>query len=154
MTELTVRKGAESKPTLEREWDPFRWAREMMRFDPFRASGTSWPERSAYFPEFDIKDTKEGILFKADLPGVKDSDVEVTVTGNRLSISGKREAEKEEKTDTYYMTERTYGTFTRTFTLPADADAGKIHAELKSGVLTLLVPHAPGAQPKKIAIKS
>lgn len=153
MSELTVHKGTENKQTME-AWDPFRWAREFLRLEPFRGTAMLWPERDSYFPEFDIKDTKEGILMKADLPGVKDADVEVTLTGNRLSISGKREAEKEEQTDTYYMHERSYGSFTRSFTLPDDVDPQKIHAELKNGVLTVLIPHAPGAQPKKIAVKS
>ena len=161
MTELTVRKSAETRPVVRerdwdpfREWDPFRWARQMLRMDPFRA----WPERataeSFYLPDFDVKDNKEGIVLKADLPGVKESDIEITLTGNRLSISGKREAEKEEKGEAYYACERSYGAFTRTFTLPADADANKIHADLRSGVLTVMVPHAPGAQPKKIPVKS
>jgi HSP20 family protein len=152
MAELTVRKGTENKPALAREWDPFRWAREMMAFEPFRAM--AWPEAPGYLPDFDVKETKEGVLFKADLPGVKESDVEVTLTGNRLTITGKREAEKEEKTDTYYMTERSFGSFTRVFTLPGEVEVQKVHAEMKNGVLTILVPHAPNAMPKKIAVKS
>lgn len=155
MTDLPVRR-SEMKPSLlEHEWDPFRWMREMMRWDPLATSRpTMMSQRDLYFPEFDVKDNREGLLLKADLPGVKESDVEVTLTGNRLTIGGKREAEKEEKGETYYACERSYGAFTRTFTLPTDVDAAKIHAELKNGVLTVLLPHSPGAQPKKIAVKS
>jgi len=111
-------------------------------------------EHDVYFPEFDVKDNKEGILLKADLPGVKDADIEITLTGNRLMIGGKREAEKEEKGETYYTCERTFGSFTRSFTLPTDVDVTKIHAELKNGVLSVLLPHTPGTQPKKITVKA
>lgn len=157
MSDITVRK-MENKPApaLEHDWDPFRWARTMMRFDPFRGSLLpAWPEGTASFmPAFEVKETKEGFLFKADVPGVKENDLEITMTGNRLVINGKREAEKEEKTDTYYSCERSYGAFTRAFTLPEGIDPAKIHAELKSGVLTLLVPHGVHTQPKKISVKT
>ena len=76
------------------------------------------------------------------------------VSGSRLSISGKREAEKENKTDTYYAVERTYGSFTRSFTLPEGIDDAAIHADLRDGVLTVLVPKKPEAQPKKIPVSS
>ena len=85
---------------------------------------------------------------------MKESDLEVTVTGNRLTVSGKREAEKQEHTDTYYSYERSYGDFTRAFTLPDGVDMNGVHAELKDGVLTLSVKKTPEAQPKKIAVQS
>ncbi|HEY8090391.1 MAG TPA: HSP20 family small heat-shock protein, partial [Polyangiaceae bacterium] len=88
------------------------------------------------------------------IPGVKESDLEVTMTGNRLAVSGKREAEKEEKTDTYYTCERSYGEFTRSFTLPEGVDASSVHADLNQGVLTLSIKKTPETQPKKIAIQT
>jgi HSP20 family protein len=76
------------------------------------------------------------------------------MTGNRLTISGKREAEVEERTDTYYACERSYGSFTRAFTLPEGTDGGdRIRADLKEGVLTLLLPKKPELQPKRIEVK-
>jgi HSP20 family protein len=154
MTELTVRRSETRPSQLERDWDPFRWMREMMRWDPFRGGRPMMTETTGYFPDFDVKDSKEGLVLRADLPGVKEADIEITLTGNRLTIGGKREAEKEEKGETYYACERSYGAFTRSFTLPSDVDPAKIHAELKNGVLSVLLPHAPGAQPKKITVKS
>jgi HSP20 family protein len=103
---------------------------------------------------FDIKETKDAYLFKADVPGVQEKDLEVTITGNRLTISGKREEEKEEKSDRYYTYERNYGAFSRSFTLPDGADTDTLQASLEKGVLTVSVPKKPEVQPKKIAVKS
>ena len=71
--------------------------------------------------------------YRVDLPGVQEKDLDVKLTQNRLSISGRREQEKSEKDDTYYTYERSYGSFTRAFTLPEGVDGDKIRAELKEG---------------------
>jgi HSP20 family protein len=105
-------------------------------------------------PDFEIKETKDGFVFKADVPGVKEKDLEITMTGNRLSISGKREAEKEDSGDSYYARECSYGSFTRVFTLPEGTDGNdNIRAELAQGVLTLHLPKRPELQPKRIEVK-
>lgn len=127
--------------------------RNFFRWDPFaRMAPFSFGEKEGFVPSFEVKDTKEGYLFKADLPGVKDKDLELSLSGNVLTIKGKREEEKKEQNETYYTYERSYGSFSRSFTLPQDADANKTKAELKDGVLTLLVAKHPGAQPKKIEV--
>lgn len=159
MADITVRKrngGEMQVPALRREFEPFRLMREMLGWDPFReiAPLISSAGSAGFSPAFEVKETKEGYVFKADVPGVKDPDVEVTVTGNRLTISGKREAEKEEKEDTYYAYERSYGSFTRTFTLPAEVDTAHVKAELKAGELTVVVPKTPAAVAKKVPIGS
>jgi HSP20 family protein len=140
------------------QWDPFRAMRDLLRWDPFREMSAFEPyggaETAMFMPAFEVKETKEGYSFKADLPGVKDADLEITLSGNRMTISGKREAEQREKSDTFYAYERTYGSFARTFTLPEGADMENLHAELKGGVLTMLVPRRPEMQPRKIQIKT
>jgi HSP20 family protein len=154
MADITVQKRNQEVPAIaRREWDPFRLMRDMLRWDPFREMA-AFPavEAAPYAPAFEVKETKDAFVFKADLPGVKESDLEVSLVGNRLGISGKRESEKEEKADTYYALERSYGSFTRSFTLPADIDSEHIKAELKSGELTLVVPKAPAAVAKKIPV--
>ena len=100
-----------------------------------------------------MKETRDGYVFKADLPGVKESDVEITMTAGRLTITGKRESEQREKTDTWYAYERAYGSFTRTFTLPEGADIDHVKAELTNGVLSIQFPKLPEAQTKKISLK-
>jgi len=126
-------------------WDPF----EVMRdFSPLFFQG-----ETEFFPTFDVKEKKDAYIFKGDLPGMKEDDIEISLSGNRLSICGKREEEAKEEGDQYYAHERTYGSFMRTFTLPEDVDADKCQAEFKDGVLKVVVPKKPEAQPKKIALK-
>lgn len=133
------------------ETDPFKVMREMLRYDPF-ASLPSEYRANTYVPAFDVKETQDAYIFKADLPGVKEGDLEIQYQGNQLVVRGKREQEKEEKTDTYYAYERSYGAFARAFTLPSGVDTEHASAELKEGVLTVALPKKPEAQSKKIAI--
>ena len=136
-----------------RNVDPARWLSRMMGFDPFREMmPLLGEERISFDPAFEVKETKAGYLFRADLPGVRLADLDVSVTDNRIQISGHREAEKEEKGDNFYACERTYGSFTRAFTMPDGIDSGNIHADLRDGVLTVLVPKKAESMPKKIAI--
>jgi HSP20 family protein len=155
MANISVRKnGSETAPSSIVEWDPFRVMREFLRWDPFREMAPVLPadERLSFAPAFEVKETNDGYLFKADVPGVKQQDLEITMTGNRMTVSGKRETERHDKSDTFYAYERSYGTFTRSFTLPEGADAEKVQADLKDGVLTIALPKKPELQPKKIAI--
>ncbi len=142
-----------SRPT--REWDPFQTMRDLMRWDPFaEMTPRLWrgPEVS-FVPAFDVRETKDGYLFKADLPGFKEQDLDISLTGNRLSIAGKRESENVEESDTYYCSERSYGSFSRTFTLPEGIDADQVEADLKDGVLSLKVHKTAAAQPKKVSLR-
>ncbi|MEW5851878.1 MAG: HSP20 family small heat-shock protein [Myxococcota bacterium] len=158
MANLSVRKesNAPSVPPAS-EWDPFRMMRDLMSWDPFRGSPAAlqrYMDRYASFvPAFEVKENKEGFVFKGDMPGVKENDVDVTITDNRLTISGKREAEQQDKHDTWYTYERTYGSFSRTFQLPEGAETSKTVAELKDGVLSVFVPRKAGTQPLKIAVR-
>jgi HSP20 family protein len=157
MAEIAVRNrnGGEAlgSTVARREWEPFRLMRDMLGWDPFREiSPLVSVAVPTFAPAFEVKETKESFVFKADLPGIKDADLEVNVAGNRLTVSGKREAEKEEKEDTYYTYERSYGSFTRTFTLPPEVDTAHVKAELKAGELTIVVPKTPAAVAKKIPI--
>jgi len=144
------------------EVSPARMMRELMRWDPFREMApllrTFAPfervERLEWSPSFDISENKDAYVFKADVPGVKQEDLEITATDNRIQVSGKRDIEEETTTETAYTYERQYGSFCRAFTLPAGADLEHAKSELKDGVLTLVIPKKPGAQAKKIPIGS
>ncbi len=134
-------------------WRPLRWMRGI--WDPFvRMAPLLKREPLRFLPDFEIKETKDAYLFKADVPGVKPADLDIAVWGDCLRVSGKREEEKEEKTDSYYACERSYGSFTRSFTLPEGADANAVKADLSDGVLTLSIAKKAGVAPKKIAIKT
>jgi HSP20 family protein len=134
-------------PAVAANWDPFRLMREMLRWE-----GEPLADYRAFAPTFDVKETKDSYVFRADLPGVKDKDLDVQLTGSRLTIGGHREEEKREQGETYYATERSYGSFSRSFTLPEGTDAERVSAELKDGVLQVVVPKKPEVQPKRIEI--
>lgn len=139
------------------EWNPLRAMREMLRWDPFREMAPMLAtgfERLEWNPSFDVTETKDAFVFKADVPGVKKEDLEITTTGNRIQVSGKRESEEEKKTDTVYTYERQYGSFTRSFSLPTGADIEHAKSDLRDGVLTLVVPKLAQTQSKKIPISS
>ena len=132
--------------------------RNLMEWEPMRELAPLFDkeaERKLMFvPRFDVKETRESFLVKADLPGVAEKDIEVTVNGTRLTVSGKREEEKKEQGDVYYTWERTCGMFTRSFRLPEGVDAERLEAELKGGVLTIVAPKKPEFQPRKITVRS
>jgi HSP20 family protein len=130
--------------------------RSLLNWDPFREMAPFPADERAFgfVPTFEVKETKEGFEFRADIPGVKEADLEVTVTGNRLTVSGKRDAEHKEESDTFYAYERTYGSFSRSFTLPEGADTGRTYADMKDGVLKLTIPRKPELAPQRIAVKS
>ena len=138
----------------EPTWEPFELMRNMLRYDPFREMELFRPVENVWVPEFEVKEIKGAYLFKADVPGMKEEDLELSITGNRLSIGGKREEEKREEGEKYYAYERSYGTFTRIFTLPEGVDVEHIVAELKDGVLTVNLPKRPEVLPKKIELKT
>jgi HSP20 family protein len=83
---------------------------------------------------------------------VKEEDIELSLNGNLLTVSGKREVEKREEGDQYFSVERSFGTFSRSFSLPDNVDVDHISADLRNGVLTAQIPKKPEAQPKKISI--
>jgi HSP20 family protein len=159
MSNIIRKNSDDTKALATRDPDAFRIMRDMLRWDPFgiQPAVPSWFEQSAlptFAPAFEVKETKDSYQFQADLPGLKESDVEVKMTGNRLVISGKREAEKEDRNDTYYTYERSYGTFQRTFGLPDGVDPDHIHAAMKDGVLSIVVPKTATSQTKTIPVKA
>lgn len=136
-------------PALE----PFAVMRNLMRWDPFR--DIEFPDvQGAYVPSFDIKETSNGYVFVADLPGVRQEDLDINLTGNRLTISGKRESEEKKEGENWFTSERSFGAFTRTFSLPEGVDGSGVQAELRNGVLTLSVPKVPEVQPRRITIQA
>jgi HSP20 family protein len=123
-------------------WDPFR------EMSPLRLMG-----QRTFVPDFDIKETKDAFVVTADVPGVKPDELEVKVQQNLLTVSGSRKEERVEEGETYYSFERSYGGFTRSFTLPESADPDRVSASLKEGVLKLSIPKRPGTEAKRIKVQ-
>jgi HSP20 family protein len=134
--------------------DPFRMMGELLRWDPFadferlgQASGGA-----GFLPAVDVRETADAFVFRADLPGVKEDDVEISLTGNRLTISGQRQEEIRDEGSRYHSYERSYGSFSRSFTLPDGADADNVRADMKDGVLDITVPKRPEVKPRRISL--
>jgi HSP20 family protein len=128
--------------------------RSLVGWDPFRQLESSFPGAGApsYVPDVELRETKNTYVFKADVPGVDESDVEISVMGNRVTISGKREEEETIEDARFFAYERNYGSFSRSFSLPEGADVDHIQAEMKNGVLTITVPKRPEVQPRRIRV--
>ena len=133
--------------------DPFRLMRQMLSFDPWRQLEALERAPTSWMPQFEVKETGGAYVIKADVPGVNESDLDLSVAGNRLVIAGQRVAEDRQEGESFYAYERSYGSFTRAFTLPEDVDAENVQAELKQGVLVITIPKRAEHRPRKISLK-
>ncbi|HJU83432.1 MAG TPA: Hsp20/alpha crystallin family protein, partial [Holophagaceae bacterium] len=117
MANLLTKVSKKAEPATLHE--PFRSLSDLLRWDPYRESGV-WAEAMEFSPSFEVKETDNAYVFKADVPGIHEENLDIQLAGNRLTISGKRETEKKEEKETWHLTERRFGSFTRTFTLPEE----------------------------------
>jgi HSP20 family protein len=110
--------------------------------------------QGAWVPPVDIFETdKHEVVIKAELPDVNREDISLRVENNTLTISGEKKMDREVKEDQYRRVERSYGSFSRSFTLPQTVDANNIGAEFKNGVLTVRLPLREEAKPRQIQVK-
>jgi HSP20 family protein len=125
--------------------------RRMFDLVPHAESGFSFSA-----PAVDASEDDKAYSVTAELPGIDEKDIEVTVTGDLLVIKGEKRQEKEEKDKNYHVAERSYGAFQRSFTLPDGVDRDKIAAAFAKGVLTVTLPKSAEAQKqqKKIEVKA
>ena len=154
MNELTVRRTQGTDLPGLSALHPLRTLREIFNWDPFQEMAPLLPhEIQKVIPPFEVRETKDRFVFIADLPGIEVKDIEILLTGNRLTVTGIRmdKVEKGEEGE-YYARERTYGRFSRSFTLPEGADLTAVQANLSAGVLTIVFPKVPAVQPKKIPL--
>lgn len=128
--------------------DPFQVARDLLGWDPFFGGR----QVSAFVPAFEVKETNEAFVVKADVPGVQEADLDIAVHNNVLTISGTRHAEERKEGDNFALFERQYGSFSRSFALPDTADGDRVEAKLDNGVLTLAIWKKAEAKPRKIAL--
>ncbi len=108
-----------------------------------------------FIPQMDVSETDKEINISAELPGMNADDIDISMTGNTLTIKGEKKSEEEEKGERYYRSERSYGSFRRSIPLPEVVEQDKIEATYKNGVLKVTLPKSPKAQKgtKKIEIK-
>ncbi len=141
-------------------WNPFREMQELHhRLNKLldanlgrRPDGSENLRRGEWEPAVDIYENQKEYVIRADLPGVKKQDVDVTFDNGILTLSGERKQEQGEKEGQYHRVECAHGTFYRSFTLPGDTDPKQIHADFKDGVLQVRVAKSETATPKQIAV--
>jgi HSP20 family protein len=139
-------------------FDPFRQFEDRFRrffegIEPFRTAGEEPWSLAAWAPVCDIYETDNEIVVKAELPEVKKEDVYVSIENNVLTIRGERKFSEETKKENYHRVERSYGEFTRSFTLPPFVDSGKVNAEFKDGMLRVTLAKREEAKPKQVEVK-
>ncbi|MBA4421020.1 MAG: Hsp20/alpha crystallin family protein [Anaerolinea sp.] len=132
--------------------------RDMLRFQDqmnriFDASMTGSSYQSDAMPAMNIYTTTEDTVVTAEVPGVDIKDLEISVVGNNLTISGSREAEFTDENTTYHRQERTCGYFSRGIELPLPVEADKAEASLVNGLLTITLPRAEADKPRRISVK-
>jgi len=128
------------------------FGRSVFDIEPFRRAETAFGS----VPAVDVTQSDKGYEITAELPGMEDKDIEVKLANGVLTLRGEKREEKEEKNKDYYVRERSFGSFERSFQVPEDVDADKVNASFKKGVLTVMLPKSAQAQKaeKKIEIKA
>jgi len=110
--------------------------------------------RGAWTPSVDIYEGKDEIVLEAELPGMKAEDVNISIENNVLTLHGERKFEKKDDGDNFHRVERSYGSFTRSFTLPPTVSSENANAEFENGVLRLTLAKREEAKPRRIEIKA
>ena len=131
-------------------WRPF--GRSLLAEEPLFRRELAFPTT----PAVDVIESEKAYEITAELPGMDEKNIDVKVADGTLTIKGEKQEEKEEKKKDYYLRERSFGSFERSFAIPEGVDADKIEASFKKGVLTLMLPKKPEAQKpaKKIDVKA
>ncbi len=139
------------------QWRPFweleDWERRMDQTFGRPIWQTPFEEKG-WMPAVDVYEKNDRYIVKADLPGIKEEDIDISISGDNLAIKGEKKAETEVKEENYYRSERTYGSFYRSIQLPSDVDAEKIKANFENGVLEVTLPKSAETKPRKITLST
>jgi len=113
----------------------------------------SWAGERQWLPAFDISESDEGIIVKAELPGMNVRDIDITLTGGLLTIKGERKMEREDQGESYRRIERRFGSFSRSINLGVEVKADAIDASYREGILTVTLPRAEETRAKRVEVK-
>ncbi len=142
------------------DWRPFREVsrlrREMDRLweDYFGAGRRALQPQAEWAPAVDVSETGDRIVIKAEVPGIEVKDIDISLSGDVLTIKGEKKSEREETKEDYHLVERSSGSFFRSLKLPAAVEVDKIEARYEKGVLTVTCPKKEEVKPKTIEIKA
>jgi len=152
---MLVRRVWPSRPTFDSPFSDFDSVRrEMLRLLDSVAGDPSGQPAAGVFPPMNITQDNDNFYVRAEVPGVKPSELSISAVRNRLSLAGKREIQREQDRASYHRKERAEGSFNRTVTLPTDIDADKVDAQYVDGILTLRLPKAEETKPRQIKVRS
>jgi HSP20 family protein len=140
-------------------WDPFRDVVTLQErvnrvFGDLYGRSGSEDLAGRWTPAVDIYESAEALVLKAELPDMKREDIQITVENGLLTLSGERKIDSEVRQEQFHRVERSYGAFSRSFTLPSTVDGAKASADYKNGVLTIRLPRREDAKPKQIDIQA
>ena len=150
-------RGITGVPTWDwgNSFDEFeRIRRQMDRLSDFWTRAPFGERAAGVFPLISATEDKNNYYVRAELPGIKADELDISVTGNSLSVAGERKIAAEDEKARYHRREREAGRFSRVVTLPAQIDSTKVEARCSEGILTVVLPKAESAKPKQIAVKA
>ncbi len=141
---------------LLRHWDPWR-EMDQIRSELNRAFCDAVPakvSREGILTPVNVSEDEKNLIVTAELPGIDEKKIDVTLSDNVLTIRGEKTFEKETEDENYYLSERSYGSFERSLSLPTEVDSEQVDATFEKGVLKIVLPKAdPGETTKKIAVR-
>lgn len=145
MFDLTPWRSMRELDNLHREMD-IMWRQFLGESSGLGFAGETW------IPSIDLSETKDEVIVRLDVPGMKAKDIDVALNGNMLTVKGERKQEKRED-ECFHLLERDYGAFSRNIQLPCDVDNGKIDASYKNGTLEIRLPKTEESKERHIEIK-
>src|SRR6185503_879517 len=152
---MLVRRVWPSRPTFEESFgDLDQMRREMLRLLETSSGDAAADPGAGVFPPMNITQDDDSFYLRAEIPGIKPSELSISALRNRVSISGKRDIPREHDRVSYHRRERAEGAFNRAVTLPTEVDAERVDARYADGILTLTLPKAEQAKPRQIAVRS
>jgi HSP20 family protein len=153
---MLVRRSWPSRPAFEGAFADFeQLRREMQRLLDYPGGADGYGEaRSGVFPPINVSQDADNFYVRAEVPGIKASELSISAVKNRLTIAGKREIPNEHEGASYHRKERPEGSFNRALTLPTELDIERIDARYADGILTLKLPKAEAAKPRLISVKT
>ncbi len=148
---MLVRRVWPSRPTFDSPFDDF----DQVRREMLRLLDSSFGEPGAgVFPPVNITQDDDNFYLRAEVPGIKPSELSISAVRNRVSLGGKREIQPEQERVSYHRKERAEGSFNRTVTLPTEIDAERVDARYADGILTLTLPKAEESKPRQITVRT
>lgn len=135
-------------------WNPFSELERIQRELGWLTRGLMREPVAGVFPLMNLTEDRENYYLRAELPGIKARDLEISATGDSLTVSGERKISPDDENVTFHRREREAGRFSRVVTLPGDIDTAKVEATCADGILTIVLPKAEASKPKQIRVKS